>query len=1408
MNQFKNLFRRIPTDKKCLDNRNLDNQEKSELTHYLEDVCFIKPLHPYTFKIPQICETLPEMLSDLKKNQSEILHIGILECGTISSFFEDSWNKLFEELKKSIRNSQKDESEWIKFISNAYLKRDWHRIWLVRCFMSMCWEMYIKDILTLDKNGDYDYLMLPCYSHSFKKVEKIPIGELLCITTNFLLDYLNPQIEIPLSTIRGVPILKKVIYYNKAKYWKTPPPFCVAKVALLENSIIEESNLENVSKYIKAEIWISLNIDDPKIYWMENYNNTTAPKLPADKQTFASCIRVLRKDEIGIFKSPFEDSIYSTFTLRLLDWYLEDTLTINYKNYILECPIIVKNHKIKNSTNETGIEINYNISSDSLSRKFWNGKISYENNKLPHFIIKIIEKYRKIFLPLTYQLLKNELEEPENFTCCRHLWDTFQMILSAISNNELYYIHLEINMQTIIQCSEILLFYILRHLNEYKYLCDYKYKFLDDLYNFGFFVLSKLKSKRKLLFIQNIYMFLVTDINIIKKLRILFHELLNSTKNWFEVPFVLIENDTILKSNPGEEFIYIITPSINKVQELIFYTFPGKLSVKSHPFLMKLSLENYSFSINDKFKQINSIVYNDIFSFINGKTLIEDLGQLEICVCPEDLSFSLSSNSISWLFESIDTQQILLSEDIGQFCYLIKSCLLILYFNYNTQENNRNLLNISVSSFRRWSQIFLINSKKIPKYYLIFGKYIEIIFKVDILGSIGYEDIIDILNYMTNKKYKTEERNVIQLCFNYVMSWIFIQIKNTDLIRHSNKSEEQLKLKDFIQSIYKIHRISRIELLNIKYQTFHHLIMEPIVWLPINPYEIGNRSDNKLAFFEKLIKFEIFNILFRLLISPIYANNIFKNDKFSITDKRQSNYKLVSFGNNKLGYLGIGPPRISIFREIECKLYPNLYDINCIYKNMGIELESSENEIQDIVLNLKIEEQIFKKLSCGLNHIIVLCKNGCLLSWGSNLYGQCAHNTQNSNLKLNINYTNIEDIHKEIINEYNQMISYPKKIYSISKLIEPVSTVTCGAFFTMILDSKGRVFTWGCGKDGCLGTGNLQSTSTPSLVSFNYPIKKISSGMFHCSAIDINCRLYTWGSNEAGQIGLALRETEDELSIIKIPQEICIEFVVEKIESFIEVKNIIILYHHTYNFDRTNIIKWNDISLGEAHSVGLDTDGLVWVWGQNNFNQLSSIPNLISPKLILRYIDSLKKDKNFFLNSKEKIIEFPIPLAEFILPSIKLFDHQKITKVICGSTTSCAIDNQGKLWMWGLVHSGIIEDSINKKESDINNISKVMYKEIPLPKKVFKNILIEDKTIKLLRFGQGTNNLIIVTEKEKCYIWLSTNISKNFKKSLFDSVKYNENYGCLTIDCNKNWKILDASTVSDSIIMIMKKKKF
>ena len=130
----------------------------------------------------------------------------------------------------------------------------------------------------------------------------------------------------------------------------------------------------------------------------------------------------------------------------------------------------------------------------------------------------------------------------------------------------------------------------------------------------------------------------------------------------------------------------------------------------------------------------------------------------------------------------------------------------------------------------------------------------------------------------------------------------------------------------------------------------------------------------------------------------------------------------------------------------------------------------------------------------------------------------------------------------------------------------------------------------------------------------------------------------------------------------------------------------------------------------------------MWVWGQNNFNQLSSIPNLISPKLILRYIDSFKKDKFFSLNSKEKIVEFPIPLAEFILPSIKLFDHQKITKVICGSTTSCAIDEQGKLWMWGLVHSGIIENSINEEEYDISNISKVMYKEIPLPKKVFKNI--------------------------------------------------------------------------------------
>lgn len=69
----------------------------------------------------------------------------------------------------------------------------------------------------------------------------------------------------------------------------------------------------------------------------------------------------------------------------------------------------------------------------------------------------------------------------------------------------------------------------------------------------------------------------------------------------------------------------------------------------------------------------------------------------------------------------------------------------------------------------------------------------------------------------------------------------------------------------------------------------------------------------------------------------------------------------------------------------------------------------------------------------------------------------------------------------------------------------------------------GFVYTWGSGRVGQLGLGQLQVTSTPTLVTDlleqHVVVKNIYTGMYHNAALSVDDEVYTWGSNVDGCLG-------------------------------------------------------------------------------------------------------------------------------------------------------------------------------------------------------------------------------------------------------------------------------------------------
>ncbi|KHJ41341.1 regulator of condensation [Trichuris suis] len=97
-----------------------------------------------------------------------------------------------------------------------------------------------------------------------------------------------------------------------------------------------------------------------------------------------------------------------------------------------------------------------------------------------------------------------------------------------------------------------------------------------------------------------------------------------------------------------------------------------------------------------------------------------------------------------------------------------------------------------------------------------------------------------------------------------------------------------------------------------------------------------------------------------------------------------------------------------------------------------------------------------------------------------------------------------------------------------------------GYAFVMLLDSAGRVYSFGCGTRGELGHGSLESRTEPSVLHYfdSTTIVDIAVGGWHTLALTDAGTVYAWGWNESGQLGLNQKEKVVDTPVaVPIPEE-------------------------------------------------------------------------------------------------------------------------------------------------------------------------------------------------------------------------------------------------------------------------------
>ena len=81
--------------------------------------------------------------------------------------------------------------------------------------------------------------------------------------------------------------------------------------------------------------------------------------------------------------------------------------------------------------------------------------------------------------------------------------------------------------------------------------------------------------------------------------------------------------------------------------------------------------------------------------------------------------------------------------------------------------------------------------------------------------------------------------------------------------------------------------------------------------------------------------------------------------------------------------------------------------------------------------------------------------------------------------------------------------------------------VSAGMHYSLALTASGKVYAWGWNGFGQLGLGDLQSCSTPTLISHLSEVCLIAAGETHAIAVSKSA-VFGWGNNTSSQIGKAI----------------------------------------------------------------------------------------------------------------------------------------------------------------------------------------------------------------------------------------------------------------------------------------------
>ncbi len=219
-----------------------------------------------------------------------------------------------------------------------------------------------------------------------------------------------------------------------------------------------------------------------------------------------------------------------------------------------------------------------------------------------------------------------------------------------------------------------------------------------------------------------------------------------------------------------------------------------------------------------------------------------------------------------------------------------------------------------------------------------------------------------------------------------------------------------------------------------------------------------------------------------------------------------------------------------------------------------------------------------KKIAAGAYHALVLDADGKMYAWGLGSSGQLGNNSTATSL-------------------------VPVAVTSSGAINgKTITAISAGASHNTVLDSDGKVYSWGLNTTGQLGNGNTTQYGVPVAVvttgALNGKvITAISAGGTHTLALDSNGKVYAWGRNNLGQLGEGSGATQSSPVAVDVTGALAGKTIAH-------------------------------VATGENTSFAIDSQGGTYSWGDNSSGQLGdgtqtqrNVPNIAATNIAFSSIN-------------------------------------------------------------------------------------------------------------------------------------------------------------------------------------------